>query len=305
MKSATAIEKVVKALADAGAEGMRRQELRLRVELPADTLSNVIDFLVARGELHQEAERPIGAGGTPRLRGRLATRYFYTASGAPYPEELPPEFSTPRKLDPTTAPVPHAMVGPSVCAWCGTPLPMQYTGRPRQFCKRECRDASALAASMQLLGILQRPVDPFVFNATARLIVAADLTSRGFRVCGLEGLLPLLVDRGGQLLRIGVYIADAEGRYFEGEDSVDARAIVRRDGAIRYVGAPFISDAQEDGEGAGGEEEPQQLPGPVADGQEPVAEPAGHGDDGGYEGNGQRDAHVVHADAPSFGIDAE
>lgn len=258
MNSASVIERVVRVLLKAGDTGILRRELLVRTELPAVGLSDVLRFLGARGELREEREQRAEGDGGAFLRGRPATRYFYTATGEPYPEELPAAFCTPAVREPTTAPVPHGMDGPAACVWCSSPLPMQYTGRPRQFCKAECRTASTLAASQQLLGILQRPRDPYAFNMVARVIVAADLMSRGCRLHGAFEGTDLVVQLGVQLLRVSIYVADAAGTTFEGDDSADARAVVRRDGAIRYTGLDFIVDA-----------EPEKTEPPVGD------EPAG------------------------------
>jgi hypothetical protein len=253
----TAIQRAVRVLREAGAEGIRRSDLGQRAELPAQVLDDVLRFLTSRGELRQEQEETARDRGGTLLRGRPATRYFYEPTDEFLPNELPAEFCTPKVRDPSTAPVPHGMDSPAVCVWCRTALPVQLTGRPRQFCSPECRSASALAAGRQLLAALQRPKDPYVFNAVARLAVAMDLRSRGFLVYGCESLGPLIVDRGGvPLLRVGVYVADEVGLYFEGEDSTEARAVVRRDGAIRYVGITF--DADEPAEDADGDTGPQK-----------------------------------------------
>jgi hypothetical protein len=258
MRSVSVIDKVLQPLTAAEATGILRRDLLVQAAVPAVVLSDVLRFLTSRGELREEKEQRAEGDRSAFLRGRPATRYFYTASGEPYPDELPATFCTPAVREPTTAPVPHGMDGPAACVWCGSPLPLQFTGRPRQFCKAECRTASVLAASQQLLGILQRPRDPYVFNTVARVIVAADLMSRGCRVHGAFEGTDLIVQLGKQLLRVGVYIADTAGTSFEGDDSTDARAVVRRDGAIRYSGLDFIDDA-----------EPEKTEPPVGD------EPAG------------------------------
>jgi hypothetical protein len=255
LKSATAIEKVVKVLTDVGAAGIRRHELRARTELPADVLSGVLRFLEERGELTQEAERRRESEGATFLRGRPATRYHYVANGEPYPEELPPAFDAPRDNAPTSAPVPHGIEGPAACVWCHKPLPVQLMGRPRQFCSSECRVMSAMAASRQLLLALQRPKDPYVFTAVARFAVAMDLRSRGFLVYGVETTHEIVAMRGLEVLRVGVYIANEAGIYFDGGDDTQVRAVVRRDGAIRYVGITFEDDADgESDDGAASDE---------------------------------------------------
>jgi hypothetical protein len=243
MKPGGAIERVVKVLLEAGEAGIIRSELRLRADIPTAVLSDVLRFLDSRNELREEEERRRDEAATV-LRGRPATRYFYTPGTKPLPEELPLVFSTPKVMEPSSAPSPIGMVTAAACVWCKKPLPVQLAGRPREFCTRDCWQASTLAAKVQLLTILQRPKDPFVLNTTARLIAAADLVSRGWRVCGIEGLGHLLVQRNGQVLCVGVYIADEYGQHFEGEDGADVRVVVRRDGAIRYTGIVFDEEPQ-------------------------------------------------------------
>jgi hypothetical protein len=205
--------------------------------LPAAVLDAVLAYLASRGEL-QETQEDISRGGI-LLDGRKSRRYVYMPSDEFLPNELPVEFHP--KPD-EELPAVSVQMGSTRCLWCRALLPIQVRGQPRRFCRAECRAASTLAAQHQMLQILQRPKDPYVFNATARLIVAADLTSRGLSVhIALTSgpATPLVLLYKGKLLRVGTYIADETGAYYEGDDGCDVRAVVRRDGALRYFGIDF------------------------------------------------------------------
>jgi hypothetical protein len=222
--------------------------------LPAKLLGAVLVYLKSRGEL-EEIEEPVQTGFPG---GKKATRYRFTfnAELGPLPEDLPPEFLPPPDPPLTVVPTTY-LEGPQHCTWCGGKLPLQTVGRPRMFCKAECRAASALAASNQMLGILKRCTTVYTINIVARLIVAADLTSRGFAPYNSMGLPgPLIVVRPGEIKTVGVWVASEAGDYYKGEDGTDIKAVVRRDGCIRYEGIEFEPEGKEEAAGDGDESSP-------------------------------------------------
>ena len=252
----TVVDKLQAAREENTSDGwITRSELYRRTSpLPAKLLGAVLVYLKHRGEL-EEIEEPVQTGFPG---GKRATRYRFTynAELGPLPEDLPPEFLPSPDPPLTTIPTTY-LESPQRCTWCSGKLPPQTIGRPRLFCKPECRAASALAASNQMLGIIKRCQNTYTINIVARLIVAADLTSRGFapfNSMGLPGPLVMLKDGVGKT--VGVWIANEAGDYYKGEDGCDIKAVVRRDGCIRYEGIEFEPERSEEAAGDGDEPSP-------------------------------------------------
>lgn len=125
------------------------------------------------------------------------------------------------------------------CAWCQGVVLQPPVGRSRLYCKAACRIA-ANGASRYLINLLRRPQTPYTLNATARLLVAADLVSRGLRVYDsltADGVGLVVRSHIGQLVSLEIEVERHTG---EGAPAVvggtDALVVVRRDGRIEYHG---------------------------------------------------------------------